>query len=105
MNNQDSNVFGMYALYDIKAGEAGPLFIAKTDEVAVRSVCHMLNETIYPEDYRLVHLGEYDAVKMSVCSCGQTREIDFLYSLRVFREKVAEYNKTKAQPLFPEVEV
>lgn len=104
MNNQNSNVYGMYTLYDIKAGEAGPLFIAKTDEVAVRSVCLSLNETIYPEDYRLVYLGEYDSVKMSVCSCGQTREVDFLYSLRVFREKLAEYNKTKTPPLFPEVE-
>ena len=103
MNNQDSK-YGMYTLYDIKAEEAGPLFIAKTDEVAVRSVCLTLNESLYPEDFRLVHLGEYDSCKMSVCSCGQTRDIDFLCSLRVFREKLAEYNKTKVRPLFSEVE-
>ena len=40
--------FNVYTLYDVKADGAGPPFVALTDEVAVRSICLTLKDTLYP---------------------------------------------------------
>ena len=94
-----SNKFNIYTIYDKKAEEAGPLFIAVNDSVAVRNVCLTLSDQLYPEDYELVQIGEYDSKSMSVCSCGQYREMPFLTAFHDFKEKINAHNRMKQMSL------
>ena len=92
--------FNVYTLYDIKAEEAGPPFVALTDEVAVRNICLTLKDTLYPEDYKLMHIGIYDSHTMSLCECGVYREIDFSLDFKAFQRRLADYNMTMNGQLF-----
>ena len=94
-----SSKFNIYTIYDKKAEEAGPPFVAVNDSVAVRNVCLTLSDQLYPEDYELVQIGEYDSKAMSVCSCGVYREIPFLTAFHDFKEKINAYNRMKQMSL------
>ena len=48
-----SSKFNIYTIYDKKAEEAGPPFIAVNDSVAVRNVCLTLSDQLYPEGLRV----------------------------------------------------
>lgn len=52
----------VYCIYDKVAKEAGPLFTAKNDDVAVRMYNQLLssNHVENQTDYVLQNLGEYD---------------------------------------------
>lgn len=55
----------VFAVYDLKAGQYLPLFQANTYGVAERSFGEAVNSkdhqfSKYPEDYRLMHLGDLD---------------------------------------------
>jgi hypothetical protein len=52
----------LYCLYDILAEEAGPVFEAANDKVAVRNVRQMLAKSGQKEsEYDLYVLGSYDS--------------------------------------------
>nr|QJB21670.1 MAG: nonstructural protein [Microvirus sp.] len=60
----------LYVIYDTVAEEAGPLFQAKNDEVAIRQVKNMLSQEklVRPSDYKLYHLGSFDQNTMTLTS-------------------------------------
>jgi len=49
--------YGLYAIYDTKAQDMGPVFQAKTLGVAVRQFSDLCSKTKYPEDFELWRLG------------------------------------------------
>lgn len=51
---------GLYAIYDGKAKEFGPIFEARNDEVASRQFRRLLEKEDYREDYTLYLVGDYD---------------------------------------------
>lgn len=58
--------YRIYTVYDVVADEAGPLFNAKNDGVAMRQFLDLLNKVVTKDDYRLYCLGEYDSVDMCI---------------------------------------
>lgn len=52
----------VYAVFDRVAEEAGPLFCAVNDAVAVRMYRHLIAGTVSadPKDFYLLWIGEYD---------------------------------------------
>lgn len=61
--------FRMYTLLDSVAEDAGPVFLAVNDGVAIRNVRQMLREAGSPEDYRLFYLGDYSSEDMLIEVC------------------------------------
>lgn len=55
----------IYTIFDRVAEEAGPIFVAKSDAVAVRNFRHYTKDT-RQEEYRLYRVGEYDNDKVMV---------------------------------------
>lgn len=55
----------LYSIYDVVAKEAGPVWNAKNDEVAVRQLTYLLTgeagRVSNPEDYHLYCIGVFDA--------------------------------------------
>lgn len=51
----------LYVVYDRTAEEAGPIFQAKNDAVASRAFQQLVNQQEYPEDFRLMHVGEFSS--------------------------------------------
>jgi len=58
----------VYALYDRVAEEAGPLYCAVNDAVAVRMYKHLIAETSSadPKDFCLIYVGNYDTKEVRV---------------------------------------
>lgn len=51
----------VYSIYDIKAEEYGPLFLAKNNDVAIRMIKNTIKDFIYPQDYDLYCVGNFDS--------------------------------------------
>lgn len=97
--------YNVYTLRDLSAGEAGPLFIALTDEVAVRSACMMLKDSLYADDYLLVKVAVYDSSSMSITPIDPADSssydvIPFSAEFQAFRDKIAAYNRVHQSSLF-----
>lgn len=57
----------LYAVYDLLAGEAGPVFQAKNDQVALRQYRNLVKgEGINMSEYELYSLGVYDPEKLLI---------------------------------------
>lgn len=71
----------VYVIYDKVAEEAGPLFEAVNDGVAVRQMCQSMRNVENPDDYSLFHVGEITRETGQVCllPCGN-REISYVLS-------------------------
>ena len=52
----------IYTIYDKVACEAGPIFQAKNDAVALRCFMSLMKDTpnVFPSDYDVYCLGEFD---------------------------------------------
>lgn len=75
----------VFTIYDKVAEEAGPLFTAINDGVAIRQTCMLLKDSICPEDYQLLCVATIDKLgQLTICD---RNEIDFLFSLFALREK------------------
>ena len=57
----------IYTIYDKVACEAGPIFQAKNDTVALRCFMSLMKDTssVNPTDYDVYCLGEFDTEKRS----------------------------------------
>lgn len=61
--------FALYTVYDTVAMEAGPIFQARNDAVAVRAFKRMMTEDhVNDADYRLYCVGEFDTDDLVVTS-------------------------------------
>jgi hypothetical protein len=55
-------IYGLYTVYDKVAEEAGPVFQAKNDGVALRNFQGILqSQHLNPDDYKLIYLADYDS--------------------------------------------
>lgn len=61
-------VMGVYTIYDRVAEEAGPLFLAVNDAVALRSYRQLVQSAgvVAEEEYTLYKIGSYDSKTMKV---------------------------------------
>jgi len=65
----------LYTIFDRLAEEAGPVFQAKTDAVAVRNF-RAITKEVSPEEVRLYCVGEFDNEKVMLFGLnGRPREI------------------------------
>lgn len=64
----------IYSIWDKVAEEAGPLFTAKSDAVAIRSYRIALRES-EPSEHVLYCLGEFNTEKVDVDGLPHPREI------------------------------
>lgn len=62
----------IYTIYDLVAKEAGPLFLAKNDDVAARNYQNMLkaNPGVYVDDYELRCIGTFNTVDCTISNDG-----------------------------------
>ena len=69
----------LYVIYDTVAEEAGPIFDAKSDAVAVRACRQTLGQVSTISDYQLICVGYIcpDTCQLEVCS---PRVISFVLS-------------------------
>lgn len=66
----------VYAVYDKRAEEAGPLFQAKNDSVGLRNFENMLDrEGVKAEEYKLLYLGIYDNEKVMIFANSDPEEV------------------------------
>lgn len=58
----------LYSVFDAVAGEAGPVFCAVNDQVALRNLRTLLKDVpdFDRDAYKLYYLGLYDTVTMAV---------------------------------------
>jgi len=66
---------GVYVIYDRIAEEAGPLFTAKSDDVAIRNYRISLKD-VNADEYRLYAVGEYDSEKVLLFADPKAREVN-----------------------------
>jgi len=65
----------LYAIMDRIAEEAGPIYQAKSDAVAIRNFRMALKEA-NPDEFRLYYVGDYDTEKVKVFGLeGRPEEI------------------------------
>lgn len=51
----------LYVIKDLIADESGPIFQAKSDEVAMRNFNNLIKDkSVNPDEYRLYCVGDYD---------------------------------------------
>lgn len=53
-------VMQIYTVFDRVLEESGPVFEAKNHGVAARKFQNILQNTEYPNDFRMLHLGSID---------------------------------------------
>lgn len=53
--------YGLYTVKDIVAQDAGPVFCAVNDGVAIRQFKVLVKDSGAPDDYELYSLGAYDS--------------------------------------------
>lgn len=81
----------LYTIYDRVAMECGPIFEAKNDEVAFRSVRKIMENIDGWSDYVLLKVGEMDVISGSIIPlCGMSFEIENIFGAVKFKteEKV-----------------
>ena len=81
----DSKKIGLYTVYDIVSGEAGPPFTAKDDAVASRAYHQLVSESAYPDDFELRKIGTYYPEECRVLA-GKIETVDvgaFYNNLRI----------------------
>lgn len=67
----------LYTIYDKVAKEAGPIFEAKNDGVALRQITDMVkNQAIKISEYHLVKLGTFDKETVEIKPLKSTEAID-----------------------------
>lgn len=67
----------LYAVFDKVAEEAGPVFTAVNDGIAIRQFRN-LSRDIPPydkESYVLLYLGNYDSSKVKIDACESVQEV------------------------------
>lgn len=65
----------LYTVFDKVAEEAGPVFTAVNDGVAIRSYVKILNQAADPNDYQLLHIGEYNTKSAAVAPGSPVRVV------------------------------
>lgn len=60
------SIFGVYTVRDVKGDYCLPPFVARNDEVARRMIVDTIDRTpnlpmaVYGEDFRLIHIADFD---------------------------------------------
>lgn len=75
----------LYTIKDTVAEEAGPVFQAINDGVAIRRTIQLLIDVPDSEEYKLYRVGTFDSFSMSVTS-EEPFEIDFKSQYSVVRK-------------------
>lgn len=70
----------VYVIYDKVAEEAGPLFEAPNDAVAVRSATATIKTAYDPSDYQLLCVGEVDRTGQVTLVAQSNRVVEFVIS-------------------------
>ena len=78
----------LYVVRDLVAGEAGPVFTAKNDGVAIRQTCMLLHDCIDVNDYALFQVGTIDTEEMEIQP--EIKEISFRQLYSVYYQKLEE---------------
>lgn len=66
----------LYTIFDRRAEEAGPIFMAKNDSVAMRSFENLLNEEgVKQDEYKLLDLGVFDNEKCIITTKKDPEEV------------------------------
>lgn len=75
----------LYSVYDSVAGEYGPLFQAKNDDVALRNVIQMFTEMKVNiaslATFKLYHVGDFDTESGSFVPANPNEEIAIDYAV------------------------
>ena len=78
----------LYVVRDLVAGEAGPVFTAKNDGIAIRQTCQLLRGCIDINDYALFQVGTIDTEEMEILP--DIKEISFRQLYDVYNHKLEE---------------
>jgi len=80
----------LYVVRDLVAGEAGPVFTAKNDGIAIRQTCMLLHECecIDINDYALFQVGTIDTEEMEILP--EIKQISFDQLYAVYKHKLEE---------------
>lgn len=63
-------IMNLYSVNDIVAGEFGPLWQAKNDQIAIRQYHTILKDVKdFREDYQLMRMGTYDTEHGTIDYC------------------------------------
>lgn len=77
----------LYVIRDFVAGEAGPVFTAKNDDLAVRSACGLMHGVVDISDYSLYCIASFDTETMELTDkCPYA--IDFTIAYKAYCEKL-----------------
>lgn len=76
-----------YVLYDDLAQDAGPIFDAASDEIAVRSTVLAIADCEYVKDIRLVHVCNINSVTMQ-CEPVEPRDVEYRSQLDRYLESI-----------------
>lgn len=97
IKNMSDQLIGLYVLYDVVLEEAGPVFQSRTDLLASRETVRIMlaNKHIYPEDYRLYKIADFDSQFMTIEPCK--REINYLTSYYDKIDAMAELKITEIE--------
>lgn len=71
----------LYTIRDIVAGEFGPVYESKNDEVAVRQYQMVINKTEFKDDYTLYYIGDFDKETGILYPVG--KPVDVLNNIRI----------------------
>jgi len=65
----------LYVIFDKVAQEAGPVFSAKNDGIALRSCRNIMADVDNLDDYRILCVGSFDNVSCVVVPVVPAREV------------------------------
>ena len=77
----------VYTIYDRLAQEAGPLFYAQNDAVAIRQACTLLKGSAYYADYQLLHIAEFESSSGQLEIIAPARDVDFIITYLKLKEQ------------------
>lgn len=92
----------LYTIYDKVAEQAGPLFCAINDGVAIRSTINVLKEVIDIDEYALYKVGTFEPHSMQT-GFLLPEEIDFKLQLKMQQHKITAVRMSDDSPEFTEV--
>lgn len=72
----------LYCVYDKIAEEAGPIFCAANEGVAMRQFRRLMGEAVDVEDYQLLYLGSYDTKLCKIDTCGDAVRVSVQFGLK-----------------------
>ena len=78
----------LYVVRDLVAGEAGPVFTAKNDGIAIRQTCQLLHGCIDVNDYALYQVGTIDTEEMEIQP--EIKQISFEQLYSFYKDKLEE---------------